>query len=155
MSLAAARKIDWQDRGHFLAMAARMMRRYLINRGRSRPSVQFLPMEGLPERVLGERSDVELAVAVDELLEDLAKQSPQQREIVELKFCLGKSAEEAAEAARREPAPGVILLEIRQGGMGVVNEALDRKRGVRIAIKAANPYFSSNRPVSRVCGAWR
>ena len=98
MSLAATKKIDWQDRGHFLAMAARMMRRFLINRGRSRPSVQFLPMEGLPERVLGKRSDVELAVAVDELLEDLAKQSQQQREIVELKFCLGKSDEEAAES---------------------------------------------------------
>jgi RNA polymerase sigma factor (TIGR02999 family) len=98
LSLAAAKKVDWQDRGHFLAMSARMMRRYLINRGRSRPSVQFVPMEGLPERVLGERTDVELAVAVDVLLDDLATKSQQQREIVELKFCLGKSDEEAAES---------------------------------------------------------
>jgi RNA polymerase sigma factor (TIGR02999 family) len=98
LSLAAARKIDWQDRGHFLAMSARMMRRFLINRGRARPSVQFVPMEGLPEQVLGKRTDIELAVAIDALLDDLAKQSPQQREIVELKFCLGKSDEETAES---------------------------------------------------------
>ena len=97
-SLASAKNVDWQDRGHFLAMSARMMRRYLIRRGRSRPSVGFLPMEGLPERVLGQRTDIELAVAVDALLDDLAKESQQQREIVELKFCLGKSDEEAAES---------------------------------------------------------
>jgi RNA polymerase sigma-70 factor (ECF subfamily) len=98
LSLASAKNVDWQDRGHFLAMSARMMRRYLIRRGRSRPSVGFLPMEGLPERVLGQRTDIELAVAVDALLDDLAKESQQQREIVELKFCLGKSDEEAAES---------------------------------------------------------
>ncbi len=35
LKLAAARNIDWQDRGHFLAMAARFMRRYLIDHARA------------------------------------------------------------------------------------------------------------------------
>ena len=68
LRLAAAKNIDWQDRGHFLAMSARIMRRYLIDHARSRPDIQFLPMEGIPERVVGKRSELELAVLVDKLL---------------------------------------------------------------------------------------
>jgi len=98
LRLAAAKHIDWQDRGHFLAMSARIMRRYLIRHARSRPSVVFLPMEGLPERVIGKRSKLEMAVAVDALLDDLAKESQQKRAVVELKFFLGLGDVEAAEA---------------------------------------------------------
>ena len=96
--LAAAKNIDWNDRGHFLAVAARIMRRYLIDHARSRPSVQFMPMEGLPERVLGKHTQLELAVAVDALLDELAKESQQRRAVVELKFFLGLTDAEAAEA---------------------------------------------------------
>jgi RNA polymerase sigma-70 factor, ECF subfamily len=98
LRLAAAKNIDWQHRGHFLAVAARIMRRYLIDHARSRPSVQFLPMEGLPEGLLGKRSKLELAVAVDALLDDLAKESQQRRAVVELKFFLGLGDAEAADA---------------------------------------------------------
>ena len=98
LELAAAKHIDWQDRGHFLAMSARIMRRYLIQHARSRPAVHFLPMEGLPERVVGKRTQLELAVAVDTLLDDLAKESQQKRAVVELKFFLGLGDVEAAEA---------------------------------------------------------
>jgi RNA polymerase sigma factor (TIGR02999 family) len=98
LRLAAAKNIDWQDRGHFLAMAARVMRRYLISHARARPSVQFLPMDGLPERILSQHSSLELAVAVDTLLEELAKESPQRCAAVEVKFFLGLTDNEAAEA---------------------------------------------------------
>jgi RNA polymerase sigma-70 factor, ECF subfamily len=98
LRLAAAKNIDWQDRGHFFALAARIMRRYLIDHARSRPSIDFLPMEGLPERVLGEHSKLELAVAVDSLLDQLEKESHQQRAVVELKFFLGLTDAESADA---------------------------------------------------------
>ena len=98
LRLAAAKNIDWQDRGHFLAMSARIMRRYLIEHARSRPTIQFLPLEGLPERVIGKHSKLELAVAVDALLDDLAHESQQRRAIVELKFFLGLGDVEAATA---------------------------------------------------------
>jgi len=98
LRLAAARNIDWQDRGHFLAMAARFMRRYLIDHARSKPSVRFLPMEGLPERVLSSHSELELAVTVDALLDELGRQSPERRAIVELKHFLGLNDQETAEA---------------------------------------------------------
>jgi RNA polymerase sigma-70 factor (ECF subfamily) len=98
LRLAAAKNIDWQDRGHFLALAARIMRRYLIDYARPRPSIHFLPLEGLPERVLGKHTNLELAVAVDALLDELAKESHQRRAVVELKFFLGLTDAEAAEA---------------------------------------------------------
>jgi RNA polymerase sigma-70 factor (ECF subfamily) len=96
--LAAARNIEWRDRGHFFALAARIMRRYLIDHARSRPSVQFLPMEGLPERVLGKHTRIELAMTVDVLLDELEAESHQRRAVVELKFFLGLTDEEGAEA---------------------------------------------------------
>ena len=96
--LAAAKNIDWQDRGHFFALAARVMRCYLIDHARSRPSVHFLAMEGLPERVLANHTRLELAVAVDALLDELETESHQRRAVVELKFFLGLTDAEAADA---------------------------------------------------------
>jgi len=96
--LARAKNIDWQDRGHFFALAARIMRRYLIDHARAQPSVQFLPMDGFPERALGRRTPLELAMTVDDLLNELEKESAQQRVVVELKFFLGMTDEEAADA---------------------------------------------------------
>jgi RNA polymerase sigma factor (TIGR02999 family) len=98
LRLAKSKNIDWQDRGHFFAISARVMRRYLIDHARARPSIVFLPMEGLPERVLGTQTPIDLAIAVDALLDELEKESPQRREIVELKFFLGLTDPEAADA---------------------------------------------------------
>ena len=96
--LVRAKNIDWRDRGHFFALAARIMRRYLIDHARARPSVQFLPMDGFPDRVLGRRTPLELAVTVDALLNELERESPRRRAVVELKFFLGMTDAEAADA---------------------------------------------------------
>jgi RNA polymerase sigma factor (TIGR02999 family) len=96
--LARAKNIDWQDRGHFFAVATRIMRRYLIDHARPRPVAEFLPMDGLPERVLGQRTPLELAIAIDTQLDELEKESPQRRVVVELKFFLGLTDEESADA---------------------------------------------------------
>jgi len=96
--LAKARNIDWQDRGHFFAIAARIMRRLLIDYARSQPNVEFMPMEGIPERILGRYTQLELAIAVDALLDQLETESPQRRSVVEMKFFLGLTDEEAADA---------------------------------------------------------
>ena len=98
LRLAKAKNIDWQDRGHFLALSARVMRRYLIDHARSQPSVLFLPMDGLPERILGSHTPLELSIAIDTLLDELEQESHQRRAVVELKFFLGLTDEEAAEA---------------------------------------------------------
>src|SRR6185369_1450293 len=53
--LARAKNIDWQDRGHFFAIAAVMMRRLLIDHARRQPDAELLPIEGLPEGRLAMR----------------------------------------------------------------------------------------------------
>ena len=74
------------------------MRRYLIDRARARPDILFLPIEGLPDRFRDPRTPSELVIEVDELLDDLGRESPSRRALVELKFFLGLTDEEAAQA---------------------------------------------------------
>jgi RNA polymerase sigma factor (TIGR02999 family) len=83
---------------NFLAVSARIMRRYLLDHARARPSISFLPMEGLPERVLGSHTPLELAITVDTLLDELEAESHQKRAVVEMKFFLGLTDTEAADA---------------------------------------------------------
>jgi RNA polymerase sigma factor (TIGR02999 family) len=98
LRLAKSKNIDWQDRGHFLAISARVMRRFLIERARVRPDVIFLAMDGVPEGVLGSHNPSELVFAVDQLLNKLEEVSPLRRSVVELNFFLGLTDQEAAEA---------------------------------------------------------
>ncbi|MCU1235353.1 MAG: polymerase, sigma subunit, family [Candidatus Solibacter sp.] len=98
LRLAAAKGVDWQDRGHFFVIAARIMRRCLIDHARARPEVQFLSLEGLPEGVLGQRGKLETALAIDGLLEEMGAEFPQRCSVVEMKFFLGMTDEEAADA---------------------------------------------------------
>ena len=98
LRLVRAKDIDWQDRGHFFAVAARMMRRYLTDHAKNKPGVVFLEMEGIPEQVAGRYKRAELTLAVDALLDELGKESPQRRSVVELKFFLDLSDEDAAQA---------------------------------------------------------
>ena len=98
LRLAAAKGIDWQDRGHFFVIAARIMRRCLIDHARSRPGVDFCSIEVLPEGILGRRSNLEVAIAIDALLEEMAAEFPQRCSVVEMKFFLGMTDEEAADS---------------------------------------------------------
>jgi len=95
--LASARKVEWQDRGHFLAIAARIMRRYLIDHARDRPDAEIVPVADFPESVRHRRSQLEWAIAIDLLLEEMGRSFPKQRTVVELKFYLGFTDSEAAE----------------------------------------------------------
>src|SRR5258707_3407839 len=98
LRLGKVKNSEGQDRGHFLAVSARIMRRYLLDHARARPSIKFLPLEGLPERVLGNHTSLELAITVDALLDELEAESHQKRAVVELKFFLGLTDTEAADA---------------------------------------------------------
>ena len=98
LRLAKAKNIEWQDRGHFLALAARIMRRYLIDQARSHRSVLFLPIDGIPERILSHATPLEFVVTLDTLLDELEVESRQRRAVVELKYFLGLTDDEAADA---------------------------------------------------------
>lgn len=103
LRLSRTKHMEWQDRRHFFAIAGRVMRRYLIDHARARPGVEFLAMEGVPERMLAGKSRTELAFAIDVLLDELEKENRQWCTVVELRFFLGLTDEEAAEAMNLAP----------------------------------------------------
>ena len=93
-------KAAWQSRGHFYAVASRMMRRVLVDHARAR---------GRAKRSAGVRvslsdagairpaPEVEI-LALDEALDELAVREPRQARLVELRYFGGLSESEAAEA---------------------------------------------------------
>jgi RNA polymerase sigma-70 factor, ECF subfamily len=93
----AGTKLSLRDRAHFFAIAARAMRRELIDYARSRPHVGIVPLEGLPESVAASCDKREIALTIDELLTRMRESLPLECSIVELKFFLGMTDEETAE----------------------------------------------------------
>jgi RNA polymerase sigma factor (TIGR02999 family) len=94
------KQAGWQDRAHFFAIGARMMRRILVDHARARHSEKrgsgAAPVtlnEGLD--AAGKREPEILAL--DEALDNLAQLDPRQSRIVELRFFAGLSIDETAE----------------------------------------------------------
>jgi len=106
LRLIDVQHVNWQNRAHFLAMSARLMRRILVDYARSRGyqkrgggAVKVTFDEGLP--VVGGR-DQDL-VAVDDALEALAKIDERKGKVVELRFFGGLSVEETAAVLKVSP----------------------------------------------------
>jgi RNA polymerase sigma factor (TIGR02999 family) len=97
LRLVAAKDRDWQNRQHFFAISARAMRRYLIDHARGRPNAQFVALEGIEKLVPADSARLDVAVIVDRLLDQLADAKPEWCTVVELKYFLGVTDEEAAE----------------------------------------------------------
>ena len=98
LRLVNAKNQDWQNRQHFFAIAARAMRRYLIDHARGRPKADFIALEGIEDLLPAGSPKAELALTVDQLLDELAKVEPEWSQVVEVKYFLGLTDEEAAEA---------------------------------------------------------
>lgn len=95
--LVGCQNQNWQDRRHFFAISARAMRRYLIDYARGRPRAKLVPLGDLDLPAIP-ASQRDLAIAIDRLLEDLAREDPEACSIVELKFFLGLTDDEASAA---------------------------------------------------------
>lgn len=95
--LVAARDRDWQDRRHFFAIAARAMRRFLIDYARARPKATLVPIDAANAPLFADESQIETALTVDRLLDVLERDHPEQCAVVELKFFLGLTDQEAAD----------------------------------------------------------
>jgi len=97
---------SWQNRTHFIRIAAQVMRRMLIDYARARRTakreggLQRVPLEE-PLLVAEEQSDELLAL--DEALERLAQFDARQSRVVELRFFGGLTVEETAEALGTSP----------------------------------------------------
>ena len=100
LRLVAQRQMDWQDRLHFFSIAARVMRRVLVDHCRARLTQKrggaLLAVE-LAEAAGPAPREVDV-LTVDRLLTSLEGFDAQQARIVELRFFAGLTIEETAEA---------------------------------------------------------
>jgi RNA polymerase sigma factor (TIGR02999 family) len=96
--LVTAKDRDWRNRSHFFAIAARAMRRYLIDHARGRPDVKMVALDGIREVLPATSAKIDLAITVDRLLDQLADTQPEWCRIVEVKYFLGLTDAEAADA---------------------------------------------------------
>lgn len=107
LRLIDQRSVSWQNRAHFLGIAAQAMRRILADHARRHGA---LKRGGGAQRVALEDQEIAASprgVEIQELdtaLEDLARLEPRQARVVELRFFGGLSIEEAAEVLGVSPA---------------------------------------------------
>ena len=106
LRLAAATPV-WQDRNHFVAIAARSMRQILVDRARARGAAKRwagLDRVSLHESLHAAAGVDDMLPALDEALTRLEQIDPEQARIVELRFFAGLTVEEAAAALDMSPA---------------------------------------------------
>jgi RNA polymerase sigma factor (TIGR02999 family) len=106
LRLVDQRNVRWQNRAHFFAIAAQLMRRILIDYARRRHYAKRgggAPQVSLDEAAaLSDERAADL-VALDEALLGLASIDPQQSRVVELRFFGGLTVEETAEVLKLSP----------------------------------------------------
>jgi len=99
----------WESRTQFLAVAAQMMRRVLVDHARSRHALKrgsrgVQVTLGAAERAVASPSDDVDILALDEALARLALLDPRKARLVELRYFAGMSIPEAATALGISPA---------------------------------------------------
>ena len=98
LHLVDVRGVRWQDRAHFFSLAARLMRRILIEAARTRMAAKRgggALRVTFDEAIPVAAKDSEF-VALDEALQKLALQDARKARVVELRFFAGLSVEETA-----------------------------------------------------------
>ena len=107
LKLVGQRSVAWNDRAHFFAVAAQVMRRILVDHARRKKSDKrggdMIPVTigAALDLAATERFDV---VALDVALENLEKIFPQQARVVELRFYAGLTIDETASVLGVSPA---------------------------------------------------
>ncbi len=106
LRLVDIRRVQWQDRAHFFAMASRLMRRVLVDFARAQRNQK---RGGALQRVTFDQNMPVAAdtpddlIAIDDALRALAGQYERKAQVVELRFFGGLSVEEAAEVLQISP----------------------------------------------------
>jgi RNA polymerase sigma factor (TIGR02999 family) len=114
LRLHGGRPAACRDRVHFFALAARLMRRILVDHARALQASRRgagalrLPLDHIGELAAGEREPATDLVALDAALDELAAADARKARVVELRFFSGLSVVETAEVLGVS-APTVIL----------------------------------------------
>ncbi len=108
LRLARHDSVDWQDRAHFFAMAAQMMRQILVDHARKRAAAK---RGGNSPTLIITSDDAAVVQApaldllvLDDAMQRLASLDSRQSQIVELRFFGGLSIEETAQVMKISPA---------------------------------------------------
>ncbi len=105
LRLVDYKRMQWQDRAHFFAVSAQLMRRILVEHARRQnlkrgAGVQRVSLEEAA-MVGGERSTD--LIALDDAMNELARLDPRKVQVVEMRFFGGLSVEETAEVLKVSP----------------------------------------------------
>ncbi|MDE3178342.1 MAG: sigma-70 family RNA polymerase sigma factor [Acidobacteriota bacterium] len=106
LRLVDVRKVQWQDRAHFLAVCARLMRRVLTDFARSRGYQKRgggSPRVELDSALMVSSEPSANLVALDDSLKALEEFDRRKSQVVELRFFGGLSVEETAEVLKVSP----------------------------------------------------
>lgn len=94
-------RVRWTDRGHFFAMASRLMRRILVDHARTRRMQKrgggLRPVSIDEAMAVADGASVDM-VAVHDALTALAAESPRKAQVVEMRYFGGLSVQETATA---------------------------------------------------------
>ena len=103
LRLIAVKRVEWQSRGHFFAMASRVMRRILVDGARAKDARkrqagnEQIPIDEVLAQVAAPIVDY---AALDDALTALEANDPRKCRVVEMRFFGGMSEEETALALR-------------------------------------------------------
>jgi RNA polymerase sigma factor (TIGR02999 family) len=121
--LAGAHQVDWQDRRHFLAVAARAMRQLLVDLARAQGSAKrgaqaaHLPLES--GMAVDDPPLLDL-IALDAALKTLAALDARKVRVIELRFFAGLTVEETADVL--EVSPDTVARDWRMARTWLLRE---------------------------------
>lgn len=102
LRLVDCKRMRWQDRAHFFAVSAQLMRRILVDHSRRHnlkrgAGIQHVPLQ--ETAVIGGKRDADL-IALDDAMQALARIDARKARVVELRFFGGLTTEETAEVLK-------------------------------------------------------
>jgi RNA polymerase sigma factor (TIGR02999 family) len=123
LRLIDIKRIQWQDRQHFFAMAARVMRRVLVDSARARRFRKRgggARMASLDEALEVSTEPQRDLVALDDALQALAAVDARKVQVVELRYFGGLSVEETAAAL--QVSPGTVMRDWKLAKVWLLRE---------------------------------
>jgi RNA polymerase sigma factor (TIGR02999 family) len=105
LRLVDYKRMQWQDRTHFFAVSAQLMRRILVEHARRQNLKRGadVPHVSLDEAAMvGDKRSADL-VALDDAMNELARLDPRKVQVVEMRFFGGLSVDETAEVLKVSP----------------------------------------------------
>ena len=128
LRLLKSQQVNWQDRAHFFAVAAQLMRRILVDSARARRGQKRgggVPKVTLDEALVGPQMKGPDLVALDDALQALSEMDPRKGRVVELRFFGGLRVDETAEVLK--VAPNTVLRDWRFAKLWLKREMSKRR----------------------------